>query len=76
MPVQCASPHMPVQCAILCATCSYGPRVLSAACARCSQEMLHGFDTNKDGKVDFDEFYRIMKKKNSNPLDDLDDDDE
>jgi len=38
--------------------------------------MLHGFDTNRNGKIDFDEFYRIMKMKSTNPIDDLDDDDD
>jgi len=40
------------------------------------REMIEEADRDKDGFVNPEEFYRIMKKKSDNPLDDLDDDDE
>jgi centrin-1 len=39
-------------------------------------EMIEEADRNKDGKVDADEFYRIMRKRSDNPLDDWDSDDD
>ena len=38
------------------------------------QEMLEEADRNGDGAIDQDEFYRVMKKRGDNPLDDLDSD--
>ena len=40
------------------------------------QDMIKQFDRDGDGQINFEEFYRIMKKKNDNPLDDLIDDDD
>jgi centrin-1 len=40
------------------------------------REMIEEADRDKDGFVNREEFYRIMKKKSDNPLDDLDDDDD
>jgi hypothetical protein len=37
--------------------------------------VLHGTDRISAGFVTFDDFFRIMKKKSDNPLDDLSDDD-
>ena len=35
-------------------------------------EMIEEADRNKDGAIDSEEFYRVMKKRGDNPLDDLD----
>ena len=35
------------------------------------QSMLEHADKSKNGNVSFDDFYRLMKKKTSNKLDDL-----
>ena len=41
------------------------------------QDMIDQVDRDGDGEINLDEFYRIMKKRGDNPLDDLlDDDDE
>ena len=41
------------------------------------QDMIDQADRDGDGEINPDEFYRIMKKRGDNPLDDLlDDDDE
>ena len=40
------------------------------------REMIDEADRNKDGKIDREEFYRVMKKRGDNPLDDLDSDDD
>ncbi len=40
------------------------------------REMIEEADRDGDGYVVFDDFFRIMKRKSDNPLDDLDDDDE
>ncbi len=37
-------------------------------------EMIEEADRNGDGKIDFTEFYRVMKKRGDNPLDDIDSD--
>jgi len=37
-------------------------------------EMIDEADKDNDGYVVFEDFFRIMKKKSDNPLDDLDDD--
>ena len=34
-------------------------------------EMIEEADRNGDGKIDFSEFYRVMKKRRDNPLDDI-----
>ena len=39
-------------------------------------EMIEEADRNGDGKIDFEEFYRVMKKRGDNPLDDIDSDDD
>jgi len=36
--------------------------------------MVDEADRNNDGKIDPDEFYRVMKKRSDNPLDDWDSD--
>ena len=33
-------------------------------------------DRNKDGVIDPEEFYRVMRKRGENPLDDLDSDED
>ncbi len=33
-------------------------------------------DTDDDGQISFQEFYRVMKKRGDNPLDDWDSDEE
>ena len=38
------------------------------------QEMIEEADRDGDGLINEDEFYRVMKKRGSNPLDDLDSD--
>lgn len=38
--------------------------------------MIEEADRDHDGYVTFEDFFRIMKKKSSNPLDDLDDDED
>lgn len=40
------------------------------------REMIDEADRNGDGKIDAEEFYRVMKKRGDNPLDDLDSDDD
>ena len=37
-------------------------------------EMIEEADRNGDGFIDRDEFFRVMKKRGENPLDDLDSD--
>lgn len=39
-------------------------------------EMVEEADRDGDGLINFDEFYRVMRKKGNNPLDDLDSDDD
>ena len=39
-------------------------------------EMVEEADRDGDGLINFDEFYRVMKKRGNNPLDDLDSDDD
>ena len=38
------------------------------------QEMIDEADRDGDGLIDAEEFYRVMKKRGTNPLDDLDSD--
>lgn len=38
--------------------------------------MIEEADRDGDGYVVFDDFYRIMKKRGENPLDDIDSDDD
>ena len=38
------------------------------------QDMIDQADRDGDGEINPDEFYRIMKKRGDNPLDDLDSD--
>ena len=40
------------------------------------REMIDEADRNGDEKIDAEEFYRVMKKRGDNPLDDLDSDDD
>ena len=40
------------------------------------QQMMHEADRNGDGKVQFDEFYRIMKKNCNDPLNEFDSDED
>lgn len=40
------------------------------------REMIDEADRNGDKMIDFDEFYRVMKKRGDDPLDDLDSDDD
>lgn len=40
------------------------------------QEMIEEADRDGDGLLCFDEFYRVMKRRGNNPLDDLDSDDD
>mmetsp|Transcript_39442 Transcript_39442/g.84055 ORF Transcript_39442/g.84055 Transcript_39442/m.84055 type:complete len:93 (+) Transcript_39442:2-280(+) len=40
------------------------------------QEMIEEADRNGDDQIDPEEFYRVMKKRNDNPLDDWDSSDE
>ena len=40
------------------------------------QEMIEEADRNGDGMIDEDEFFRVMKKRGDNPLDDLSSDDD
>ncbi len=40
------------------------------------QDMIDQADRDGDGEINPDEFYRIMKKRGENPLDDLLDDDD
>lgn len=40
------------------------------------QEMIQEADRDNDGVINADEFYRVMKKRSANPLDDLDSDDD
>lgn len=40
------------------------------------QEMITEADTDDDGQISFQEFYRVMKKRGDNPLDDWDSDEE
>ena len=40
------------------------------------QDMIDQADRDGDGEINPDEFYRIMKKRGDNPLDDLLDDDD
>lgn len=39
------------------------------------QEMIDEADRNGDGLLDFDEFYRVMRKRGTDPLSDYDSDD-
>ena len=39
-----------------------------------SQEMVEEADRNNDGVVDKEEFFRVMRKRADDPLDDLDSD--
>lgn len=38
--------------------------------------MIEEADRDHDGMINQDEFYRVMKKRGDNPLDDLDSDDD
>jgi centrin-1 len=38
------------------------------------QEMIDEADRDGDGVINEDEFYRVMKKRGTNPLDDMDSD--
>jgi len=40
------------------------------------REMIEEADKDGDGYVVFDDFFKMMKKKSDNPLDDMDDDDD
>merc|ERR1719326_1593328 len=40
------------------------------------QEMIEEADRDGDGLINMDEFYRVMRKRGSNPLDDWDSDDD
>lgn len=40
------------------------------------QEMIDEADRDGDGFINEDEFFRVMKKRSGNPLDDLDSDDD
>mmetsp|Transcript_10400 Transcript_10400/g.25444 ORF Transcript_10400/g.25444 Transcript_10400/m.25444 type:complete len:194 (-) Transcript_10400:278-859(-) len=40
------------------------------------QEMIEEADRDQDGQISPDEFYRVMKKRSNNPLDDWSDDEE
>jgi Ca2+-binding EF-hand superfamily protein len=40
------------------------------------QEMIDEADRDNDGKINGDEFLRVMRKRGDNPLDDWDSDDE
>jgi centrin-1 len=40
------------------------------------QEMIDEADRDQDGKINMEEFYRVMKKRGENPLDDWDSDDD
>lgn len=40
------------------------------------QEMIDEADRDQDGKINFEEFYRVMKKRGDNPLEDWDSDDD
>ena len=40
------------------------------------QEMIDEADRDGDGLISQDEFFRVMKKRGDNPLDDLDSDDD
>lgn len=42
--------------------------------ACCTQEMIEEADRDGDGMIDPEEFYRVMRKRGDNPLDDLDSD--
>ena len=39
-----------------------------------SQEMVEEADRNNDGVIDKEEFFRVMRKRGDDPLDDLDSD--
>jgi len=39
-------------------------------------EMVEEADRDGDGLINFDEFYRVMKKRGNNPLDDMDSDED
>ena len=43
---------------------------------RRAQDMIDQADRDGDGEINPEEFYRIMKKRGDNPLDDLLDDDD
>jgi len=40
------------------------------------QELIVEADLDGDGQISFNEFYRVMKKRGDNPLDDWDSDDD
>ena len=40
------------------------------------QEMIDEADRDGDGMINEDEFFRVMKKRGENPLDDLSSDDD
>jgi len=40
------------------------------------REMIEEADKDADGYVTFEDFYKIMKRKSDNPLDELDDDED
>jgi len=58
-------------CVAVCMAHSYTPRRTSI-----TQEMIQEADRDGDGVINADEFYRVMKKRSANPLDDLDSDDD
>lgn len=39
-------------------------------------EMITEADVDQDGQISFNEFYRIMKRRSDNPLDDWDSDED
>ena len=40
------------------------------------QEMIDEADRDQDGVINEEEFYRVMRKRGNNPLDDIDSDDD
>ena len=58
-------------CLAVCMAHSHMPRRTSV-----TQEMIQEADRDGDGVINADEFYRVMKKRSANPLDDLDSDDD
>lgn len=47
-----------------------------AACVAALQEMIEEADKDNDGMISPEEFFRVMKKRSDNPLDDLDSDED
>ena len=55
---------------------TFGPQLCNGMTDEEMREMIEEADRDGDGMINAEEFFRVMKKRSDNPLDDLDSDDE